>query len=197
MAISVFYLGPSALGFRDLALVKEAETSMLVDSFDGAPMKTRWRPLEVVAMTEHPEFGTELGDYARLGSVPTFSQRAVKALGGYLTDNGELLPLKCSPEYFAFNTTTLLDALDEPRSSIARFASGKVMMVNQFSFRPDIVRTGIVFKLPQLPRSRVFVTDPFVQRAKEAGLRGFGFTPVWSDSPAGSPERTSKERDHS
>lgn len=182
MTKSVFYLGASAPGFCDLAPVNDADSQALVAAFDGTSMLARWSPLEVEPIREHPELGTDLGDYARLGSVPTFSARAVEVLGTLLTDHGELLPLRMAPKYFAFNATTILDALDEARSSIVRFAGGKVMMINKFTFRPEPVRTAIVFKLPQLHRSKVFVTEIFVDLAMNAELRGFGCERVWTES---------------
>src|SRR5262249_39700345 len=51
--------------------------------------------------------------------IPAFSRRAVDALRDFLEPNGELLPLVSSVgEYYAYNITTVADALDEQKSEI-------------------------------------------------------------------------------
>lgn len=49
--------------------------------------------------------------------IPAFSARAVRALKDYLEPNGELLPLVSDiGEYYAYNTRTIVDALDPVKS---------------------------------------------------------------------------------
>lgn len=124
--------------------------------------------------------GKPTSDFPTLGTVPVFSERALDALLDLLVENGEILPLDCCGEkYFAYNTTRRLDALDEERSILVRFDTGRIMDVRAYEFFPERLGTAAVFRLPQL-RARSFVTDAFARRIDDAGLTGFGLRQVWS-----------------
>jgi hypothetical protein len=116
-------------------------------------------------------------------SFPTFSKRAVEALRDLLEPNGEILPLICEfGDYYAFNTTTVVDALDEEHSELKRFKDGGIMRILRYEFYPEKLQGLSIFKLSQLPGGD-YVTDTFVQRVQEAGLVGFDFSEaqrVWS-----------------
>lgn len=105
-----------------------------------------------------------------------------------LNGNGEVLPLDCEEgDYFLFNVTTVTDALDEASSEIVRFPDGKrIMDIKRFVFVGAELEGADVFKLPQLPLGRVFVTDPFVQAVKHGGLVGFDFKWLWASEQTSS-----------
>ena len=79
--------------------------------------------------------------------------------------------------------------LDQDASSITRFSTGRVMAIREYCFSPAVIGEATVFKLPELPRAHVFVTDPFVERVKRDQLHGFEFRLLWS-SDAGSESKT-------
>ncbi|HMK34583.1 MAG TPA: DUF1629 domain-containing protein, partial [Desulfomonilaceae bacterium] len=74
----------------------------------------------------------------------------------------------------------VVDALDEPRSEVERFDSGRIMSIEEYSFIEERLLGVVVFKLPQRPLGWPYVTDPFVERVQAAKLKGFRFRPVWS-----------------
>jgi len=112
-------------------------------------------------------------------------QRAADALGRMLEGYGELLPLICreGDPLWTFNVTRLVDALDEQRSDVLLSAdSKKILRVKAPVFRTERL-TGIhLFKLSQMPRGLIYVTEPFVASVKSHGLRGIAFTQVWAPS---------------
>ena len=77
------------------------------------------------------------GDFPSfVGSVLVMSRRAVEALHDLLTQNGRLLPVVCDKdEYFVFNVTRLVDALDKPNSQVSRSDDGRIFNVHKYSFR--------------------------------------------------------------
>jgi hypothetical protein len=83
--------------------------------------------------------------------------------------------------YFAFNTTTIIDALDEDHSQLKRFVDGGIMWIDKYEFFPKKLASAAIFKVPQLVRSLVYVTDDFVKRVNKAKLTGFVFVQLWSD----------------
>lgn len=114
--------------------------------------------------------------------VPVFNARAADLLRPLLIDNGELLPLLCDEgSYFAYNVTTVLDALDLEKSSIIRFASGRIMDITRHEFLQAKV-THSIFKIPQVPWMEVFVTDEFRDAVSQHRLTGFTFKLVWEST---------------
>jgi hypothetical protein len=131
--------------------------------------------------------------YSSFSVTPIFSQKAVDALIDLLEGNGELLPLICdSGQYYAFNITREVDALDEQHSEFKLCSEvypdepppdPDFYLVTRFAFYPDKVVEPNIFKLPVHYRHDVpLVTDRFVQRAQEANLKGMAFNLLWSSS---------------
>ncbi len=114
-------------------------------------------------------------------TIPVFSRRAVNALADLLEPNGQLFSFMCQDEeYFLFNTTRLVDALDEDNCDLERFDDGRIWCIDRHAFFEKKLEGETVFKLRQRPLGRVYATDPFVQRVLETGLRGFSFPLVWT-----------------
>ncbi len=159
-----------------------ADFEYIVEQVSGVPRKSTWHPIAMEII--HKDNGLELleSESPWLGShALVFRRRAVEALNPLLEEYGEFLPVCCEEaDLWIFNPTTILDALNEDSSSVLRFSNEQIMRVNQYVFRPDIVRDIQIFKIPNLRASPTFVSDHFVQRWKSAGLRGLGFKKVWS-----------------
>jgi hypothetical protein len=147
--------------------------------FDGTPLKKVWTERNDFAFVprrlpkgDTPGFSTH---------IPVFNHKAVRALVDLVEGNGELLPITCGTEqYFVFNVTNIIDALDEANCELQRFSSGRIMDVMRYSFFEEKLTGATVFKIPQAVLMDVFVTDPFVERVSKAGLKGFKFRKVWS-----------------
>jgi uncharacterized protein DUF1629 len=157
-------------------------------AFDGSAKRTGWAPIRV-RLVEEDEQGRPLlpSDVPWLGKhAPVLKVNASEALRPVLTRDGELLPLMCEEsKLVVYNVTRVLDALDLDRSEVVKFPStGRIMKVKSYVFRPDRVRGHRAFKVPELLRGSVFVTDEVVSTAKAAGLTGVGFRMVWEGSVA-------------
>ncbi len=80
------------------------------------------------------------------------------------------------------NVTTLVDALDEEKSDVLRASdTGQLLMIHRPSFRADRLGPEI-FKLSQMPRGLIYVTEAFVHRVRATSLEGLDFKLVWSAS---------------
>lgn len=151
--------------------------------FDGRPLRDAWTPATV-------EIDQEAGsrpasDFpSLLNHVPVFSARALEVLKEILASRGEVLPLNCvaceGGPYFAFNVMTVIDALDLSKSEIKHFSSGRIMRVVRYEFLEDRLGNLPIFKISQLPKSKVFVSDHFVAAIEASKLTGFSFERVWS-----------------
>jgi hypothetical protein len=151
------------------------------DDFDGRRHARDWVPIQVERVRE-TERGKPLreSDFPWLKSgVLVLNQRAAERLGPELASHVELLPLKCDVPLWVLNVTTVVDVLDEERSKLVRFDSGRIMRVEQFVFRGDAIGDLPIFKVPQLARSSIMVTDRFVGLVERFGLNGLEFELVW------------------
>lgn len=114
--------------------------------------------------------------------VLVVSDRAKKLLVPHLKENlVELIPLKQQNDYYyAINVLNMLDALDYKNSKIVKFSDGKIMDFKKFSFHEHMVKNQIIFKIPELKRTKIFVTDEFIRLINNSDLVGFNFKLVWS-----------------
>lgn len=166
--------------YSGLAFARE-EDAWLFDRFDGSPMASSWPVVSVVPSDEEP-LEVERSDFWTLGTIPVFSERAVRICQEVLTQHGELLPLNAEwGTIHALNVTVVRDALDEAGSALTRFSSGEVMNISRFEFRSELISDVELFKIPQKPRAFVMTTELFVARVREAALLGFDFKELWTD----------------
>lgn len=149
------------------------------DQFDGRSHRSSWTPI-AVQPADVPEDDAKLADFTMLGTVPLVSRTASKALADLLRGACEFLPVRYPrKEYYLFNVTDVLDALDEAASALTRFPTGRVMRIDRYAFRADAVAGASVFRIPQLLMAYVFATDRVVTAAREANLSGFASNLVW------------------
>jgi hypothetical protein len=179
--MNVFELTPDCNRYQNLVFTSKEDWRIL-DRFDGKCLLPSWTPLAVKVLRDDKfNRGLPPGDFPHLASgVPVFSVRAVNVLKRMLQENGEILPLSCSEgEYYAFNLTTLIDALDESDSEVKRFEhSGRIMRVLKYAFFPDKLHGATIFQIPQ-SRARIFVTDEFRRAVMDNNLVGFEFPELW------------------
>lgn len=167
--------------YEVLSYSNPQDSTRIHDWFCGKPIGKRWVPLRVEILRDKEHKDRPSSDFPGFGAGrPTFSDRAVEILRDFLEDNGEIFPLDCEDRnYYVFNVTRMVDALDEENSDVERFSSGRIMEVNRFAFYPDKVRDLSIFKIPQFPIGDVYVTDSFTNRVKSANLTGFAFDLLW------------------
>jgi hypothetical protein len=165
--------------YRWLALANESEMRILNNLHDG-PIGSAWQPIRAEWIEEDVAAGKPKSDFPTLGTTPVFSERAVDTMLELLVANGEILPLDVEGEkYFAYNPTRTLDALDQDRSEIVRFPTGRILDVKQYVFLPDKLDGTAIFRLPLL-RGSAFVTDEFAALVRQGELTGFRLVEVWS-----------------
>jgi uncharacterized protein DUF1629 len=181
--MKVFILKPDANRYQGLLPSDRSNSLEAFRRFNGTQIGASWVPWKVEIDRPEGYENLPFGDFPLMAlHVPAFSERAATLLEPLLIENGELLPLVCDEgSYFAFNVTSVLDALDEEKSSVLRFTSGRIMNITGYEFLPEKV-TSPIFKIPQVPLMDVFVTDEFQDAVIRHGLKGFDFKLVWESS---------------
>jgi hypothetical protein len=137
----------------------------------------QWTPPRLAATWKTPKLIGDVSpenDYPGEGApaylTPVFSPRAVEQLREFLEPNGELLPVTTPlGTYYAYNVTKLVDALDSPERPDA---------LQRFILKPRTLTGLSIFKVPQAPVD-IYVTEPFVRRVRESGLKGMWITKCW------------------
>ncbi|MDX2271898.1 MAG: hypothetical protein NW237_08095 [Cyanobacteriota bacterium] len=140
-----------------------------------------WNPAHI-SMSKRQR-GKIPGDRATIyGTIPVFSDLAVKVLGSFLLESGELLPLQpCFGTYFVYHFTSSCDCLDERNSEFRTLPSGSPIEIIKHSFFPSKIGDLQVFRVPH-KKFKIFVRDQFVELVRQHHLTGFKFDKVWSSS---------------
>ena len=151
--------------------------------FDGTSRNGKYPvPQGIRNRVGKEERSNVLPDFTHIGltPIPTFSERAVQALGDMLSRNGELAPIKMDEamQYYGFNPTRIVDVVDEKNSTIVYFPDGGIMDIDHYALRTDTKELPPIFRIPQLVRSRTYVSDEFIARVNECKLTGFRFQPL-------------------
>ncbi len=175
--VTVRRLNPD-YSFRTLYMPNRVELSRSVRErhFSGQPMAALWQPITVAPVTDREQHRLPLGSCAMLdGSIPVLSSGAAEALMPLLAPHGELLPVNMLGEiWYAFNTTTIIDALDFDRSNVVYFEGTKrPMWVKHYVLRSAVISSPI-FKLPE-QAAPIFTTDSFKVAYTVAQLTGLDF----------------------
>jgi hypothetical protein len=151
-------------------------------SFDGSPRREHWTPVKVRRVRADKDSAFYSSDFPWLGADALVMRRkAVDVLRDLLEAYGEILPLEDEGgvELFVLNARAL-DALDEQRSEIQRFASSaRIMRIKSLAFREPVVRGVDIFRLPHRA-SAIYVSERFVEAVEKAGLVGLEFNKVWT-----------------
>lgn len=181
--MKVYHLGHMANQYQWLRPSSAADMELLNQLAQGTPIGAQWSPAEVVLLRESERFEELLpSDFPCLLGPPVFSSRAVTILRDLLESGGEFLPLRSKDgELYAYNITNVIDALDLTASDVKFMSDGiRVVSIQRYGFQRDKLVGAAIFRIPQVLRSRVFVTDEFVQRVESHSLTGFRFEPLWS-----------------
>lgn len=113
-------------------------------------------------------------------TILVFRSRALSLVQPVLGAAGEFLAAKCDEPVTLFNPTTIIDALDDEKSVVARFDSGEILAIERHAFKPDLVADAEIFKLPGRA-SNIYLRETAVRQLDRLSLAGLAFDMVWTD----------------
>ena len=177
---------PLSNNYDSLLFTSEEDVDRSLDLPWGQPTAADWVPLRV--RRDAPEFpvGDDTStDFPSLGTVPVFSAKAAEVLSDLIEGRVELLPLDIEGghELYAVNVLPASDVLDEEASELKYFPHdpSRIMRIVRHAFDPERLAGETIFRLPQKPKGRPYITDLFARRVRETGLRGLDLdNPVWT-----------------
>lgn len=178
------YKALGADGFELCHPINKDDYERISLEVNGTPRQAIWKPIPMRLIHEDEGKVLAMSDAPWVGSdAMIFRPTVVEVLGSLLREYGELLPLACSEaDLVIYNPTRVLDALDDAASSVMRFSSGRVMLIQKHVFRSDVVGQNDLFKITKLRVSPTFFSHRFVDRWNASGLKGLEFNQVW-DAP--------------
>jgi hypothetical protein len=141
-----------------------------------------WTPVRVRLTRADWRQKAMRSDFPSLGTgALTMRESSRKALEDIIDGNGECLPLllEDGSTMIVFKAQ-VIDALDNGRFEIDRIpGTDKIMLVRKPHFIASKLSGVDVFRLPHRASS-THVSERFVDRVKELGLKGIVFKKVWS-----------------
>jgi hypothetical protein len=176
------YMPLGADGFELCQPVNHDDFEKINLEVNGHSIKHFWTPIPVAIIHEDEGKLLSFSDSPWLGAhALIFRSEAVKLMGSMLEEYGETLSLAChEAEIYIYNPIRIIDAVDENASSIVRFADGSVMMISKYVLFPEVIANVEIFKIKNLRVSPTFVSNLFVDRWNENGLKGLEFRKIWS-----------------
>jgi hypothetical protein len=168
-------------GYEMLNFADEVSLDQM-NLLNGKPRTKSWKPLQVQRMRATRREGCRPSDspFVFATGVMVFRRSAVDALRDILDAHGELLPLQDSEgvELYAYNPWPL-DALDHDLTQGSRNEEGRVYLPNNHVFIPSIVKGVDIFRLNEDYPGAIYVGENFLQRWKQAKLKGLDFKLAW------------------
>ena len=150
--------------------------------FDGTILGPTWEPVLVRRVRADRSQDMMRSDFPWLASEALVMRKsAVEALQDIFKDNGELLRLETDDDVdlYVLNAR-VIEALDRERSEIISYpGTDKIMMLKRPAFSESAIDGVDLFRLPHRASS-TYVSENFVRRVREAGLKGLEFKRVWS-----------------
>ncbi|MBK9266776.1 MAG: hypothetical protein IPM54_44210 [Polyangiaceae bacterium] len=158
-----------------------------LDRLNGKPLGKKWKPVRVRRVRATKREGCKPSDapFMFMAGILVFRRSAVDALRDMLDAFGELLPLEDEGgvELLLYNPRAL-EALDHERTQGSRDKQGRVYLPNNHVFIPSVVEGVDLFRQAKKRRGVIYLSDRFVERWKQAKLKGLDFILAWdSDLP--------------
>lgn len=153
--------------------------------FEASEVVREWHPIRLAKVWKPPKVKGRVAPYQDFPGInmvhPAFSRRACDALRDFLEPNGELLSLDSKTgEYYFYNITTVIDALDLAKSKCDFWCDPPTTAVDidYFAFHEERLVGTSIFRILELPLYTI-VTKAFVDRVHESRLNGFSFEKIW------------------
>lgn len=151
-------------------------------SFDGRSKATGWKKAKMDLLAKGSK--SARSDFSIISGMTSYaiSSRAHNALAVPLESSAEFLPLEFKDtEIYLMNVLDVADCLNITKCECKYFdGTQKIASITSYSFISDKLMGHIVFRIKELPRQNIFVTDDFIRLYDSANLCGLSFELVWN-----------------
>ncbi len=161
-------------GGFEWALPTDDSNYKVFRSLPELPQGSGWEPIHMRLLKS--DVGSK-GPYKRAdmpwlsSDVIILRDEAVDVVGEILRPHGVVLPLLCEEARLALFSAPLAEGvLDEERSQIKRFRSGRIMELRKPVFRTGLLGGVKAFKLSEDSRGDLYLTGDVVEEILATGL---------------------------
>lgn len=145
--------------------------------FDGMPAKERNFD-KIYPSKYKDEIDKPIGDVFSV-EVSSFilNEKSYKILYPYIKNEVQIFKTKSENDnLYVVNVTNIIDCLDYDKSEIKRFpSSDRVMRIIKYVFKIEKLNNTTIFKLPENPKGKSYVTEEFKKVVEENHIKGFKF----------------------
>ncbi|MFC4779235.1 imm11 family protein [Paenibacillus sp. GCM10023252] len=164
---------------RPIEKCMELDFNLLEDyqnDFQGVPIHHSYENrISLVKKGRHNEIA-----YLTAG-IPVFNLKAFDVVSDLIKDDVQFLPTTVEGnEFVLVNVLSLINCLDYTKSVVEKNNRlGFVDGISEIYFLEAYIRDKNIFKIPEFPKTRVYVTDTFKEAVEASKLKGFEFSKVW------------------
>jgi hypothetical protein len=143
----------------------------------------KWKPPKLSLFSDIEHVGREeklpTGDFMNGLVYMSISEKAKDILDDHIKNQVELLPLETEiGKYYELNIRQI-ECLDEKKSILKRFPSGKgIMYVEKYAFIMETITGKNMFFSEELGFTKLFVSNTFKQIVEDNKLSGIKFSPI-------------------
>lgn len=185
--MKIYKLGFDVNNFKSVKLKNGADYDFYT-MFDGRRLLGDWNRPEVVDYTEDKHLKN--GDAPGF-NIPLFTRRAMEILYPVIEKEVEVLPIKYgSEELFGINVINILEAIDYGKSEYLKYGDGKrIMAFKKYVFIDERVVNSNIFKISDMTRGDIFISEAFEERVQKNGLNGFKNELVYDSGDGGTENK--------
>jgi hypothetical protein len=143
----------------------------------GISMLSRWKPLSLILYEDDKRSETKKNCSDFMGYLgPAINEKARSSLSTLIEKSVEFLPLSTPIGKYWMMNINAIDCLNESKSDVKRFSSGKIMRVVNYSFYEDKLQDVHLFILNV--GTDIIVSNTFREVYDQNNLTGLKFYPL-------------------
>lgn len=157
--------------FKSIQLCEKVDADFY-QMFDGRSLSNSW----IVPRVKVYDDDLELEDGDAPGfNIPVLNKRAYEVLYPMISNDIEVLIIQLNDEIlYGINVLTIIDAINYDLSKYKTYRDGKrIMFFEKYEFIEEAIKGKNIFKISDLPRGDVFVSEKFAETIIENQLKGF------------------------
>ena len=167
------------------SVILDAENMYKHLYFEGSPVGGQWPQMsgKYYQQNEAEKTIRPIADVASLSPGMFTCTTQCKDSEIFQQAHLEFLPIFIADTtIWAVNVLEVLDCFDEEHSELKRFkSSGRVQRIKKYVFQDSLLHQEVLlFKIPQMVRTRIYATDLFKEQIKQAGFTGLKFEKIYS-----------------
>ena len=169
--MKVYRLDFDVNNYRSIRLCEDVNVNYY-RMFDGTRVSGIWTIPNVMEYEEDKDL--KRGDAPGF-NIPVLNKKALDVLLPLIENDVEILPLQFGDEkLYGINVLNIIDAIDYNLSEYLTFRDGKrIMAFKKYVFRENVIKNNNIFKIVDLLRGEVFVSQLFFDYVCDNKLEGF------------------------